>query len=320
MVGVRPDLPDVIRRLVAGLEWRTSGKGKKFREETMAETLATGAPIAGGEAVEFPFEFDAPLGPPSYEGKALNVEWRLAVRAEFEKAKAIEAVTPFDLLPDGKGVDPYLGPETKEVEEEKPGRGGFGSPLFFGCGTFMLLTGGLGVFVALSAWSSEGIGIKIVSVVMGLIFFPIALLGLISYRWALAGIPARLKLGRVDWSAVPGKLRRAESLTLTLQLRPRRDVIISKIEAKLTAREEVEDGKGKDHEEEILVKTIRVSEERRVIAGEEVRLERTIASPSDGPWTIAAPDNHLDWELEVSMTLEGHGADWSAERKILVLP
>ena len=91
-----------------------------------------------------------------------------------------------------------------------------------------------------------------------------------------------------------------------------------KVEVIVRAIEEVENDH--DHHEKLFEETAVFGVGRKVMAGEEVHLEKAIEIPARAPWSIAVPNNEVDWEVDLTITLQGHSAHWSVERKLLVLP
>jgi len=85
-VQVRASEPVKCRRLVVEVGWQTSGKGDRDQGWIVQEIAGAGSLEPG--AVH-PFECELPLGPVTYRGHLLKIDW--SVRARIDRPWAFDA-------------------------------------------------------------------------------------------------------------------------------------------------------------------------------------------------------------------------------------
>lgn len=120
------------QKLTLARLWRTRGRGEDAFGKPEEQILFSGAWRAG-QNVSYPFEFAAPIGPLSYNGQLLNVEWYL--RAQAALAGALDATADVDFRLVASETPPgfNLGPAFRGTASHKSLME-FGQTLKQGCG------------------------------------------------------------------------------------------------------------------------------------------------------------------------------------------
>ena len=86
-----------IRRVLLELRWETSGRGDTDRETAREIEIGQGPELPVGLS-EFPFEFEAPLAPASYNGKLIKLYWEMRVRLDRPMALDTKHTQRIELL------------------------------------------------------------------------------------------------------------------------------------------------------------------------------------------------------------------------------
>ncbi|HID74651.1 MAG TPA: hypothetical protein EYP56_01490, partial [Planctomycetaceae bacterium] len=279
--------------LVLETYWQTHGRGNTATGSKPSMVLFRGD-WAAGTRHEYPFQFTAPDGPPTYHGHYLNIDHYVHVRAQIPWALDPKCKEDYLLLP---GSRPY----GNLPQSDKPRN-------------LTALAGTLGV----------PLGVLIL--IVGLLFFPCGLLlvpvALIAIFLGLRKKLAEKKLGRVELQCKAPTVSPGGAVPLRLRFTPRKRCRLNGITAKLTAVERCVSGSGTNrttHVHRLYQKTMALVDECQLAAKEPVEAEVAVPIPETAAYSFSAPDNELRWELEVRIDIP-LWPDWVDKRTLIVRP
>ncbi|NRA58025.1 MAG: hypothetical protein HRU13_07925 [Phycisphaerales bacterium] len=97
VVRIDATKPIKIRRVMLELRWETSGRGDRDRQKPLEMEIGQGPELPEGIS-EFPFEFEAPLAPASYNGRLIKLFWEMRVRLDRPMALDTKHTQRIELL------------------------------------------------------------------------------------------------------------------------------------------------------------------------------------------------------------------------------
>lgn len=250
---------------------------------------------AAARAVGAPVAFSAPTDeePPTYRGRRLTIEHTLCVRAELLNGEVSELSEPVVLI--------AAPSSTAELTGAMPGRRlarGVGWILAAAALTLLIASRG-----ALEASLAAGINLMIAARLL----WP----DLVGRRWD------RLAL-RVQPLAVP----MGESVTLTLEVRPRRDWNLRRGEAELLAEEVVvvpdADGHTTERETVCSVRAPLFDGPMTLTRSHSVTFTKSMDVPPDVAPSLRSASGRVEWQARIR--LEGDTNVQPQTREFVVLP
>lgn len=294
--------------------WRTHGRGNTATGQEAAAELFRGQ-WSAGEEHSYPFELPAPGYPWTYHGQEMNLDWALVARADIPWALDPKGDEEVVVVPGDDTIDAEVALQ-RGVHAHKPGQGGLCLALF----GLVFAVPGLGIMgggvVALARGNFGGV----MMLPFGGIF---AAVGLGVMFLGLRNRLAQMRLGAVELSVEPGRLRPGEAVTCTVRLAPKSDIELNGVTMTLHGREQVVRGSGTNrrtfthdmHKVELVV----ADSKRSVRRLEDLQFEHTFRLPEDAAYSLAVSDNTVLWSVSVHVDVAGW-PDWTEERPLLVLP
>lgn len=319
--------------------WKASGGGIRDTGEAGEQKLFAG-PWRAGQHTAYPFEFVAPLGPLTYDGRRFKIQWSVSARAFSALLGLINPVEEqFHLV----AAEP---PEEARLEQVQS------APQPYRHAVKVEESGWRGVKAVLSV---AALVVGVPALILGLLdtlprFLPISVpfplprimpygtysfaalfVGVVltslgwrgvkrSLRPALAGT----KLGPVEVELSSDVARPGDTITCTVRFQPRVNIDLTEATAKLAATEHirVETGSGddtsyRDEQQVVTEMPTRLSQERSIAAGEGVLLHADLTLPADGPYSFVGSYNKMLWTVGVELKLHGW-PDWTCEVPLVV--
>lgn len=307
-------------QLTLSVEWRTHGKGNTARGLSEIIRLFQGEWNQG--EYRYPFTIKAPLGPFTYRGHYLNIDWYLKATADIPWAIDPTADTEF-LLEPPPGMtlaDPYyfgpkytppvslkegeqnpavsLTPSGKELPQEQK-KIGIGSIL-------------VGLLFAL----------VLGALLIGLPFFALFMAPFILF-FAIKKYMVQSKLGVPDVQVEPRVLGQGDNFEVSVRIFPKKEVSFGDVYAEILGREKVVRGSGTSsttythplHKQRYPFNIAQTKGRE----GEPIFLQKTIPIPEDAAFTFVASDNHIEWTLRVHIELLGW-PDWEETYPLTIRP
>jgi hypothetical protein len=321
--------PTRCNALTVGLEWRTSGEA---RDEIGAPVTLRlfGGEWAAGAQVEYAFELEVPPGPYSYEGKTLQVRWRVVARANVPWAFDEAVEQPVTLRPWTSEALALLAGGSYRDAGQVP-RDGFSpggaivAPAdavlgedsraghYIGCGSVLVLLTLLGIALAwLDVW------LNVAALLAG------GVGGALLLGFGLVQRHSEGKLGGApEVQLSPERIELGGRIGAAVRFTPRSRVKLERAYAVLRCEEGVVLGSGSSRRRN----TLTLHEARRelapegapVEAGEPCALEASFDLPADAPSSFAADLNDVRWTLELVVKPEG-AAPWTRDVVLVVGP
>lgn len=305
--------------LTLAFGWKTHGRGNEAAGHDSHDVLFAGEWEPGTHA--YPFRLEAPDGPLTYRGKALNVDWYVEARADVPwaidpKASMDVLIVPWtdadvasqgDGQPTARPKDHYWhGPEVKTAVREQRDRKA--SVRSAGIGGLLLI-----VAAALCA--------PIAPFELTFVFAlgAAVLGGFWLYHWLTGrslGGPPVVFLDKTQVE-VGGSIR------VRIAFTPPRDTVIERATARLQCTEIVVRGSGTDK------RTFReeIHAELEELAATGAHLPRLapvqwsalFRIPEDAPFSFSARDNQLRWSVALTIDTKGAPA-WKEDAPFVVRP
>jgi hypothetical protein len=317
------------RRLLLTRGWRTSGAGIQASGGREELVLFSGAWQPNHDYV-YPFQFPAPAGPLTYRGRLLNVHWMVAAQADVSFGLDLRVEEEIQVVgrspaPHGDGALPFqtdFGTPPSAPISGQMGGVGLSTPamsmplaaVIAALGIFLLIGGPRLVFGSDTVFWSGG-----TFTIVGLIF---AVLGGLSLYRAVRNPLAQRTLGPVTADLSPRVVRRGEQIACNLSFQPRTSMQMTGITAALVLRE-VTMRRRRNQKRAVTQEAFReamtLAQGRTLQPGEPIDVRATIPVPADGACTFRAPDNSLNWTVEVRIGVGGK-PDWASEYAIDVHP
>ncbi len=280
--------------------WKTHGRGNRDAGEGESQPLFEGTWFEG-DRKSFPFEVIAPTGPFTYRGKIINIDWYIEARADIPWALDPKAEVEFLLGPgEHSKQDGFHHLDAPISAGAPPGVvkiawaiGGCFFLLFFSIFTTFVVIVGLeaGALPALLFGTVEFAVITIVA------FF------LLRKRLA------RRKLGPVEFTVKPSRLRAGETTTLDVRFEPRQILRLNGIQVRLACTEIAVSGSGTKrttHRHTVHEQTHElIDSNESFFPGDPVELQTLLELPEDATPTFGFSDNKLGWSIDLKIDIPG---------------
>jgi hypothetical protein len=336
--------------LTLELRWVTDGKGKENSEVVEAWTLFSGA-LRTGTRQAFAFATQIPrMGPASYQGKLLRVDWELRARADVPWAIDAKATLPLVVgnraAPEvdateraGEGCDSHEDEDddegasrSPELKLVVPGRGTTRDPRP-GLVIAAMMAVALGIGLAAGLWRPVwGMVRTLPRLVRGdltwadspeLIFGTLILVVAAALAWAIAReVLVVRRLGEVHCEIAPELARPGDEVRCLVRFTPRASFQLSGITAHLRAAERCERGSGrgrKVYKHLAIDHVLELSPARAVSPGLPYEARGALQIPADAPPTFSSSDNHLEWRVDVAIRIP-RWPDWKKKAFLHVIP
>jgi len=300
------------RRLVLDLHWQVKGDGEPTEGPGASEVIPA-APLLPGAEQRYPFSFQAPTGPLSYQGHLFSVSWELRARLELSGAQDAQSGLPIQLVR-GTAQEISLGPQYRAPAELDA----LDQPAWVPPVVALFFLVGLAAAVMVPALMPPG-ALRVLFTLPGAgVALGMGVLLYVLHRRRLA----EQRLGPVTLRLERDSVRPGERLAYTLSFRPRQAIELLGVTATLRGVEQVTRGRGQNAT--ALTRLLsqeqsRPMEGRRVEAGEELRIQDSLPVPADAPPTFMAAYNALTWQVKVQVSVRGL-PDWVRERNVTVRP
>jgi hypothetical protein len=309
------------KKLELSLGWSTSGQGSTDRGYYEIRTLFSGR-WTEGQTYSYPFELDAPVGPLSYRGQILSVNWRLIARADVPwipsvldpKAERTIEVTPIAGHRDVDYGPSYQRPEQRDERQQQMRR------FLKTVAWFCAITGSFMILVAILTSLPDDAGST------GPTWFLFGLCDFVIgggfYYFGTRKTLAERRLGRVEARVVPTIVNRGGMLNCVIGFCPRETVDIEAVTARLIGEERAVDNSGDSqttHRKTICDDEIVASTVQRMTVGKRVVLTPQLSVPADAAITFAAPSNSVNWKVRLRIAVKGW-PDWVEDYPITVRP
>lgn len=342
-VEVRADEEVTCKGLTVTCRWRTRGRGNSVHGEGEEQQVFEGTWRAG-MVQRYPFAFELPAGPYSYQGHYLNVSWEIHARADVPWAFDPKAEREFALAPAPEAepdwltavaLPDHLGRKLRNIAKGEPpdamppstsGPVGkvVGNVLAIGCllalAALLVVPMVLGISRGLAVYRgdihwAEGIGWMIGGGVCALILLG----GLFT---GLRNLVAQRKLGEVVFEVAPRLVRSGDELRVKVFCQPKTESELQRATALLKAEERVVRGSGTNkttYKHTVFEEELEISVRRNLSKGLPFQAERAITLPADAPPSFYARDNQLEWTLTLHLDV-ARWPDWKDEAELLVHP
>lgn len=294
------------------LGWETHGHGN-VDEGVAEETLLFEGEYSANSEHRYPFSFELPAGPYTYNGHYLNVAWSLHAEADVPWAFDPEATWDLVLEPgDNPPRSRQLRGQMKDMDELMS----MADTLRMGAGGFLATIGALSLLYAFATGFEIGPALMIG---VALLFFG-GTMAFGSIRKKLA----EKKLGEVTVSIEPEVLAPGDEFVCKIQFQPQSEAKVLDITAEINGSEVVTSGSGTSrttytHELHSEVIHIQKEELRTFRPGLPVELELHGEVPHDAPFSFNASDNSLKWSLELHIDI-ARSPDWKETHPLFVAP
>lgn len=305
--------------LTLGFGWKTHGRGNEASGHDSHDVLFAGEWEPGTHA--YPFRLEAPDGPLTYRGRALNVDWYVEARADVPWAIDPKASMDVLLVPwtdadvasqdaQQRAARPqenyWHGPEVKTAIREQRDRkasvrsAGIGGVLLF---VAAALCAPIAPFELTFVFALGG-------AILG---------GFWLYHWltgrSLGGTPV-VSLDKAQVEA-------GDSVRVQIAFTPPRDTVIERATARLQCTEIVVRGSGTDKRtfrEEIHAEAMELATPGAHLPRlAPVQWSAQFRIPDDAPFSFSARDNQLRWSVALTIDTEGAPA-WKEDAPFVVRP
>lgn len=292
--------------------WRTHGRGDRDKGPESSITLsAVKIPLRKGEHREFPFRFDVPMGPVTYHGHKLNVDWYLTAYARRGAASALTCEEDFLLL----GREP-IGAAVRGNNEIAPDD--FPRPSF----QEMPLPSGLQeLHVGGRPQESPWLPMLWTASIFGALFWAIFQHGpIIVWAYAIAATVIGIlviafnanaykrKLDVSEPSVEPGIVYPGGRVNCRLDFRVKQDVYLHSIEASIYAKEQVTFAQGttsQTEQHEVSRRSFARTFDEQLSSGRSIIFECPLPVPADAPPSFKSGHNVVEWFVDLRVNLQG---------------
>ncbi len=297
-------------------KWHTHGRGNTARGEAEKLELFQGMWTAGDHP-SYPFQLPPLLGPLTYHGTELNVDWEVHATADVPWAIDPKGDAPLTLVR-GSAPPERVNQLTVPVMGQQAAMDKALGPVA-GCLLLFFFLPGVGIAGAGVYKLARGDFEGLFMVPFGLVFAGVACF--IIFMLFKNKIAAR-KLGDVQVSVKPSTVVGGAVVHVDLSFCPKADLEVNKITATLIGKEEVVRGSGTDkktHTHELHREVVELRGKDSIRQGRDMHLSTQLTIPKDAAPSFAASDNRLLWNVVVDIDIEGW-PDWSWDEPITVLP
>ena len=325
------------KRLIVSRRWTAQGERCQDSARVEGDLVLFSGPWQAGQSLSYPFEFPAPAGPLTYQGRLFSIGWRVAACAEVGLWNP-DVETQFRLVAGEKPAAGLTGAErwlpaaprggTKPAGAARRGLAAVFSVGALAVGLPALLLGlqhilpaFLPIRLPLPVVYPLPIPHAIAAVMVG------GLLTVAGWRGARAHLRSAIagsKLGAIDVELSPPLVRPGDRVTCTVRFQPRAAVDLIEGTAKLVATEHsIIRGTGDEsdtHRQQVVSKTsVPLGAEQTVSAGQTASLDTTLTVPQETPHSFWGGDNKLLWTVRAELKLRGW-PDWSQEIPVTIRP
>ncbi|MBI1374058.1 MAG: hypothetical protein GC159_15160 [Phycisphaera sp.] len=298
-VVVRANADVECRKLVISRYWQTHGRGNVDTGDA-DELIVFSGVWSAGQTEKYRFSFECPASPSTYRGNYLNIDHYIKAQADIPWA-----------------FDP-------KVSEE-----------------FIVLTGGTGGAVEAETLSSAhamtsgmkaaGVGCGviggIIAIAIGLaIPFPVGFVaipvGLFLIGASLRKTVAAKRLGDVGLRVTPQVCGPGDTIAIDVRVEPKKPLKLNGATAKIICRERCVSGSGSNrttHRHIVHEQTATLTKATTLSAGRAVVMPAKLLIPRNAPYSFAASNNTLEWELEIHIDIPWW-PDWKEQRVIAIKP
>lgn len=325
------------KRLIVSRRWTTQGERCQDSARVEGDLVLFSGPWQAGQSLSYPFEFPAPAGPLTYQGRLFSIRWRVAACAEVGLWNP-DVETQFRLVAGEKPAAGLTGTESWLPAAPRGGTkpAGVGKrSLAAGLAVGALVVGLPALLLGLRHLLPMFVPLPLPLPLFYLLTTPQAigavlvggLLTAAGWRGALAHLRpaiAGTKLGAIDVELSPPLVRPGDRVTCTVRFQPRAAVDLIEGTAKLVATEHsVIRGTGDEsdvHRQQVVCRSSApLGVGRTISAGEPALLDATLTLPEDAPHSFWGGNNKLLWAVRVELKLRGW-PDWSQEIPLIVRP
>ena len=299
--------------------WRTHGRGDRDRGSEITRVLVSDDQIfmRKGERREFPFRF-APMGPATYHGHKLNVDWYVTAYADSPSAgTSLRCEQDFLLLavppPDGTipGNDnipvsdlPRWSPELQglqELEGEEFTMKSAGSSSAEGVLSALLVLCiiAAGVSFVWALWFSGGLRLWVTLAAAVMIGLLMVTINTTAYQQ---------KLEVTECYVEPQVVFAGGKVICRLEFQVQRDVFLHNIAAGLSGLEVVTIGFGTAstrEEHEFIKKGFVKTFDEQLSPGRTISFECALPVPADAPPSFESNNNQIVWSIKLDANLRG---------------
>lgn len=300
------------RRLTLIREWKTGGRGNHASGGEEGMIFADDTEFHAGETHEYPFRFAGLLGPVSYQGNYLQIDWQLRAQVDIPLAVDVKREEKFLLVPGATTEEILLGAETSspdipvtagELAERMTMAKMLAIPFFF-IGLAMMY---------LSGWHPVALALGLAVTAFG------AWQMFLMVRNKLA----QRKVGAVEVQVQPDTLHPGQQLECKILLPAWHAKLLQKVTVTLKGEERVVSGLGNHkttHTHTIHEYAFELTNSNAVpVENHRMQFRQPLSIPATAPSTFRAPDNALHWAVRVRLYIPGW-PDWVQEFPITVLP
>jgi hypothetical protein len=302
------------RAILIDAYWRTSGYGneatmKRERKRIEIQHLAQGATL------DVPFELELPLGPVSYDGKLIKVEWLIEMSVDVPWARDPRYEYPITVT----AAEPRAFEQTsgyRDAARLVPVRHSLGPRVAQGKRVRITPLGiGIGFAAAGLLFATGALPAQIFSGLLGLVT-SVGLVQLTQRRLASG------RLGNPLVQVVPPEATAGQQVTARVLVTPTRPVTLRRAEAELKGQEISTTGTGSSSHTEhfdLHRETQLMHGERILRAGAATTFEATFTLPAGSAPSFGAPSNEVTWTVKLLIAVED-GLDWEEEHVLTVIP
>ena len=292
--------------LTVALEYFTTGRGNATHGAVTETVLLENETLTPGERAFF-FELDLESGPLTYHGELINLDWRVAARADVPWAIDPKATAALPPVRPPENVSERLGDESEfAAAEAVVGRLPYvKAGCFLLMGAPMLLTA-VGILVALglkgSLDASEPVRIA-----------PLVVVGVFVVLGALlSGLGLRTLLGRslladLEIKCTPPNPFPGERIDVEASFSVRKETVLNAVTATLIGEEVVVRGRGdnaKTHRRQVHQTPFMLTTPQRLVPEAEVTIRGSVRVPDDAPGSFMLRDNRLEWRVHVVFDID----------------
>jgi hypothetical protein len=298
--------------------WGTHGRGNRFRQIVMEQTLFAGELKAGD--LHFPFALSVPTGPLTFHGENISVDWFAIASIDFPWAADPKVECGFTLERTDT-AEPYVfGSHVPVTGLQGTRRVSVGD----GCLIAILVVFLVGFFSVFAFVASktfqQNVWMMIFISLFALAFcgMPLYLLyQLLGRKWA------NRRAGDVKVTVNKVAPAAGELLKVDLQFTPKRALHLNNIAVTLTCIERATSGSGTNrstytntiHEEQTLL----MDSNRSVARHEPVEFTQLVQIPVDAPPSFVAGDNEVLWSIAIRIDIRS-AMDWQDSFTLAVRP
>jgi hypothetical protein len=294
--------------VVVGGQWGDEGKG-----DVTKITLFTGV-WQPNQTYSYPFEFHiSSLGPVTYHGHHINLDWYLEATADIPWAKDPAVKQEILVVPHSHQI--LL---MEKIASKEMGSFEYGCSIWFFC----ILS--LGVALYPSSWKFWPFDISIL-IVKGIgLLIVLGLATLVLYKKIMTMLTMR-KLGNVKTNATLSKDSDQDYIQCSVQLTPRSVITLSEVSLTLFSCETTVNTSGTTpttYKREIPHSATTQKPgtyPTSVPVGLETKIDIAIPIPPDTPWNLKAGRNTVEWFVRLRLHLAGL-PDWTCEFPVTINP